>query len=143
MIEKALVSLLKADASVYALVGSRIFPVGRPLTEDLMTAKNLRPFLTYFKVSGGQVGSIQGNPGVVKLRRGAVQINAWAKAYTDAKALAAAVMIALNEQRGTYVGVEVAAVLYDFDADLEIPSEFANIALIFGVGSRYKCLWYE
>lgn len=142
MIAKACVYLLRNDVTAYGLIGNRIFPIGRPLTELVQTANVVRPFIVYAKIVDTRVGSLQGQPGTVKLHKGVMEFNAWSHAYPDSKAAMAAVVAALDEKRGTYNTVEVGAILLESMTDLEIPPELEALT-IFGVGARFKCLWYE
>ncbi len=84
-------ALLMADAAVVALVATRIYP-GR-------AAQNpVPPFAVYAVVDELPQNSLQGYTS--KLTRARVQVDAYAKAYLDAQALATAICNVLSSQTG-------------------------------------------
>src|SRR5690606_22449936 len=81
---------LLASPEVQALVGTRIFPVGgRPDKGP----KAALPAITYQRVSNRRLTSHEGSLGASQLL---VQLSCWARAWNEARAVAAAVRQALD-----------------------------------------------
>ena len=85
-IETTLYTTLTGDAGVSALVSTRVYP--NPAPEGAS-----KPLVSYFVVSGTRITTI---PGVGDATRKRVQINCHANTYSSAKAVAAAVIAALE-----------------------------------------------
>ena len=100
-IEADLYSVLAADAGVSALVSTRIYP-------NLAPESAANPLITYFMLAGTREHTL---PGANNMKRKLVQISCHADTYSGAKALAAAVDSAL--QNNGYLRNEID--LYDPD----------------------------
>lgn len=87
--------ILIADASVAALVGTRIFPKALPQNPPL-------PAITYQRISRTALADTLEGPGT--LVRPRVQIDTWAKTDAEAITVGAAVRRALNGFRGPVAG---------------------------------------
>ena len=85
-IETDLYSTLTNDATVASLVGTQVFPNDAP-----ENAAN--PLIVYAVISGSMIDTI---PGVGDARRKLVQVDCHANTYSSAKAVAAAVISALE-----------------------------------------------
>jgi len=82
---------LLADASVIALVGSRIYPVNLPQEPTY-------PAVTYLEISGDPHNSLTGPQGLHWAR---LRVHTWGETYGDAYETAQAVEVALNGQKFT------------------------------------------
>jgi hypothetical protein len=102
MIEEALRTILLADPTLYALVGTRIYPVQLPLDCTL-------PALSYFQVSE-PFNRITGTP--------RFQIDIFSNDYSQVKQIKAAVENALNGYSGTVSdhNIEIIVPLSSFDS---------------------------
>lgn len=89
MIEQGIYSLLRNDAGVAALAGTRVFPVLLPESPTL-------PALTY-QVVGGSSDQTFETSGYQRLR---VQLDCWGESYADAVTLRAAVSKAVDGYQG-------------------------------------------
>lgn len=103
--EKVVVDLLKADAGVTALVGSRIHPGRLPQNTAF-------PAISYELVSGTEVPSVNAQAGGV-LVRSRVQVNVLAKTYAETKSVHEAVRKALQFKRGDFGTVHVVSITRD------------------------------
>lgn len=101
--EIALVNVLKNDAGVAAIVGTRIYP--DPAPQDAP-----RPLISYWRVSTQR---IQSHDGAISIARPRIQVNSVGDTYLSAKTLANAVRTALDGYRGD--GVHIS--FLDNDAD--------------------------
>lgn len=90
MIEIDIFSYLRNDPTVAALVGSRIYPLLLPQDYDL-------PAITYTKISGSRINAKTGQTGLANPR---FQFSCWGKTYLEAKKVADAVRIAMNQFKG-------------------------------------------
>ena len=107
-IEEALVSYLKADGGVSALISSRLFPLSWP-QQDPQTGDSITfPTLTYMRMSGQDFHVLSSQP---NLHKATFQFQAWGIQYADAKALNEAVFTALNGFRGFMLDVPVQSIL--------------------------------
>lgn len=88
--ETDLVTALKADAGVNAIIAGRIFPMLRPQGESL-------PALVYERSSTNPVNHLQGSSGLDGV---ALRITSWAPSYKAAQQLAAAVRAAMAAATG-------------------------------------------
>lgn len=94
---QALRSYLLTQTAITNIVSTRIRPTYLPQNPTL-------PSLTYQQISGDSNQALDGRSAV---RRGRVQIDAWAKTYDEAVSLAEAVSTALDGVRVTSDGVEL------------------------------------
>jgi hypothetical protein len=85
-IETTLYATLANNATVAALVSTRIYPVPAP-------EQTAFPYLTYFNVAGSRISTL---PGVGDGVRKRIQINCNAETYAGSKALGSAVIGALE-----------------------------------------------
>ena len=85
-IETDLYSTLTGDAGVSSLVGTRVYP--NPAPEGAS-----KPLISYQLVAGTRISTIPGTGDAIRKR---IQINCHANTYSSAKAVAAAVISALE-----------------------------------------------
>ncbi len=112
-VEQMFVKELQATAGVVALVGTRIYPQAAPqgTTAD---------YVTYELVSGNPIQDHGGSGG---LHRARISFLCHAATYANAKALAEAILAALDGRRGTIQGVAVGAILSEMEADAGFDDE--------------------
>lgn len=109
MLESGLQQLLTADPDVFALVGTRVYPL---LWPDIPTF----PLVTFQLISTVADNVLSGPLSVTTCR---VQFDAWAKSYAEVKTLAVAVIAALEGYQGTLpTGTEMLNVTLDSSFDL-------------------------
>lgn len=96
-------------ASAAALVGTRVYPVLAPQNVAY-------PCLTWQRISRTEVDSLQGPSGYADVR---IQVDCWAKTYSQARALAKAVRADLNGWDND--GLPIADCRLDSDRDLFDP----------------------
>jgi len=113
VIEDALVALLRADATVSGLVGSRIYPIVAPAEATL-------PALVYQRISGPRVMTHDGPSGLAHPR---FQFRAVARHYSEAKGLVNALRSALDGYHGTTSGVTIDEIAIDNEIDAFYPSD--------------------
>jgi len=106
-VEAAIISMLLADASVAAIVGTRVYPLSRPQGSAF-------PSISLFSVDGGPEYADDGETGH-EVRR--VQVDGWAMTYTETKAIAAAVRNVLSFFFGTAFGVFFAVIILEDERD--------------------------
>lgn len=94
---------LKADATLAALVGARVYPAHPP-------QRATYPCVSHMIVSGLQVAAMTANPGLTSAR---LSITAWGKNYSDALDTAAAALAALVRQPGSGSGVTVQDIFHE------------------------------
>lgn len=111
MIEESIIGALLADMSVKAVISNRVFPVSRPQGTAL-------PAITVFRVDGAPLQADEGPVGLEPVR---MQIDCWAKTYSDAKTAARAVIAALNGFDGIMGASTVP--LIELDAERDMPRE--------------------
>jgi hypothetical protein len=92
--EAALFNYLKGYAGLAALVGTRIYPLIMPQNPTL-------PAVTYQKISGVVDYVMDGT----SIKRPRIQVDAWAKSYASARAVAEQVKAAFDRYTGTMGGV--------------------------------------
>jgi hypothetical protein len=83
--EKYLVATLKGNAQLAALVGTNIFPI-------IIPQGTAFPCISYQRISGMPANTLSGHSGLEEID---LQIDVWAKTYTEAKAIAKAVRAAM------------------------------------------------
>lgn len=105
----ALVTILKANTTVYGLVGNRIFPRRIPQGEGRETNGRIRPCVVY---GGGAVTEFENHLRGTQLD-GVCQCPVVIVASTDtaAKQVASAVRHALHGNKGTYGDVKITATI--------------------------------
>jgi hypothetical protein len=91
-IEDLLIKYLLADASVAALVGTRIYPLRLPQKVTL-------PAIVTTRISGVRIGNLHGIASAAEPR---YQVDAWAVNQAGAHALGAAIRQALEAYVGTW-----------------------------------------
>ena len=106
--ELAVYTILKNDAPVAALVGTRIFP-------SLAPQNAANPLIVYQRISADRITSLDGPSGLSWAR---VQVDCYAETYAGAKTLSAAIRVALEGYRGTVGGVRVGGISLETDRDL-------------------------
>lgn len=107
-IEAAVYSILTADSTLSALVGTRIYPNVVPQDVTL-------PAVAYQRISTSRVYSH--SPGVSQLARPRFQFTSVARSYSDVKAVANALRGALDAYGGTAASVLVFTMLSQNEFD--------------------------
>lgn len=107
-IEAAVYSILTADSTLAALVGTRVYPNVVPQDVAL-------PAVAYQRISTSRVYSH--SPGVSQLARPRFQFTSVANSYSDVKAVANAVRGALDAYGGTAASVLVFTMLSQNEFD--------------------------
>lgn len=97
-IEAAVYSILTADSTLAALVGTRVYPQVAPQDVAL-------PYVAYERISTSRVYSH--SPGVSQLARARFQFTAGSTSYSDVRAVVNAVRGALDAYSGTAAGVQI------------------------------------
>ncbi len=114
--EYALRNRLIADATVVALIGTRIYPRRLPQNPQL-------PAVTYSRVRGTSVTGHTGPSGYAAAR---LQFDSWAVTDLAARNLSGALKLRLNGFKGFVSGVTFHHVLFDSDQDLDEDVPVAN-----------------
>ena len=83
--ETVLLRMLQEDAGLSALVGSKVFPLFIP-------SGNFLPCVTFQRIGGRPANTLSGASGLEEID---LQIDAWARDYDEAKAIAKAVRAAM------------------------------------------------
>lgn len=112
-VETAIIAILKADATVLAMVSTRIFPLIRPPDTDL-------PCIVYQKIDHVQEYHLSGESRSQSQR---YQFNIYAATYPAVRELVLAVDNALNIYRGTISDAEIEHVEFLDEDDLDIISD--------------------
>ncbi len=100
-VEKALVTILKADSAVAALVVTRVFFADAPQTPPV-------PFILMTRIGTQYVHSLNSNAGLSRAR---IQLDCYAKTQKEARSVGQAVKTALDTFRGIDSDVTIQAVL--------------------------------
>jgi hypothetical protein len=87
-VEVALASYLEAHALVSPLVGSRVYP-------EVLPQRPTYPAIVYQRVTTARVRSFDGPSGLARPR---IQLDCYGSTYAQAKAVAAAVRLALDHK---------------------------------------------
>lgn len=90
-LEADLYNFLSNEASITALVSTRIFPVRVP------QAQTTKPCITYTRISGQRIRDFDGEVGIENPR---IQIDCWANTFASAFSVADAVRLKLDGKRG-------------------------------------------
>lgn len=101
--EKAIYTLLAADAGLAALIGTRIYPSRLPQNTTM-------PAVAYEYISGNDVPVIDAQAGYQVLRS-RVEVTALGKNYSDVKAVLEAVRKACLYKHGVIGGVQVVSIV--------------------------------
>jgi hypothetical protein len=131
-LEKALRSVLVADADVTALVDSRVYPEHRQQGNDL-------PAVVYQLVGTQPQNSAGGH---TSLTRATMSFDCVATTYSGAKTLAEKVRQALMDYSGTSEGVVISSCHHDGDNALIEDSQVAEDRGVSRIISDYT-IWYE
>ena len=127
LIEEALRTYLAGNSGVSAIVSGIIYPVVLPQGVQL-------PALMFQRISGVRVESLQGSSG---LAHPIFQIDCFSEqkdGYSQVKALAEVVRLALEGYRGTWSGMSIQGVLFLGDTDLyEDESEVYRVSMDFEI----------
>lgn len=107
-LEAGLHAYLTADPAVAALVVTRVTP-------SIVPQNSVFPAISYFRVTGQRVRSLDGPAGRGKPL---MQIDLWAESYAETKALADAVRRALDGYAGPMGAVQVDAVSLNNEQDV-------------------------
>lgn len=111
MVEERIIAKLLAASGVTALVSTRVYPVARPQGSTL-------PAVTLQRIDGAPLLTDEGDSGLENPR---IQLDCWGTTYASAKAVARAVIAALNAFDGTLTGVNIP--LIELEAERDMPRE--------------------
>lgn len=125
----ALLTLLRADAALSAVVADRLSWGGQP------PAQRARPCATLTLASEPEVTTLDGPSGV---RAALVQIDVWADVHDDAEAGMRAVRALLSGYRGQVDGVVFHGIFAEGARDL---SEAGGRSVIYGLSADFRVVW--
>ena len=129
--EKVIYSLLKSDAAVTALVGTRIFDGTVPLNAAM-------PVLAYNHISSVNRTMVSmADADTLMMSR--IQVTAMAKTYPEVKALLRAVDRACDKRRGVIAGVTVNSVI----GDTAGPDMRDDDATLYMQSADFKVTWID
>lgn len=128
-LEEAVYAILVEDAAVGALVGTRVYPQRIPQDVEL-------PAVAYSRISTRRAQRHGGTGEGRRLARARVQVNCEAGSYGQAKALASAVVGALDGVQTTVAGVWVQGSWAEGEGD-----EYGETDGIYGVRQDFM-IWY-
>ncbi len=132
MPERAIAAKLEADETVTGLVGDRMYVALLPQESDL-------PAIVYRRTSEEEVGSLAGSSA---LAMAAIEVNALAEEFAQARALAKAIRDALRYASGELGGVVVQTIVPapdDADELLPLPGAEEGVHRIV----KNYVVWYE
>ena len=124
-IAEYLPAALNTDATLAALVGTRIYPLKRPQNCAL-------PAITYQRISAPRVTSHSGDSGLLNPR---YQFNCWSESYLEARSMAERLEKLFNGKSGMFPGAQASFVDNDLDdSDAEVGEFRAIVDVIFWWG---------
>ncbi len=127
-IEALIQTILTGDATVAALVGTRISP-------NIIRQGTAMPAVTYQQISGQRDHTLDGASGFVE---GRFQVNCWAKTYAETRELADAVRDALDD----YSTGTIQAIHLEDEGD--IPTLMGGVDKIRRYGKRLDfTVWFD
>lgn len=129
-IEEALRAVVVADATVAALVGTRVYPMGATQLTNLDQV-----MVGYAKIAGGPVYDHAGENGIGE---GRWMFQAQAPTYAQARTLANAVKHALSAYQGTSSGIPIRMVHCVSDEDVTDPEVQQQVVAV-----DFRVLYYE
>jgi Protein of unknown function (DUF3168) len=103
-----LTTYLKADATIAAAVGPRVFP-------NIVPQGSAFPAISYNQVSGVRLYDVNNGPTGRAMPR--ITINSWATRYLEVRQLADAVRLRLNGFRGVMGSTRVGRITLDNEFD--------------------------
>lgn len=110
MIHEAIRSIMVADATIAAIVGTKVFAHAAPNNSVVKL-----PYIIYSTISENpHTHSTSTGSGSMESR---IQVDCWSTDYSEVKTLAQAVRVALTGASGTYNNTNVQAVLTDGSRD--------------------------
>jgi hypothetical protein len=109
MIEDGLETYLKAQPTVSAIVGTRVYPIRKPKVKS-----KLNPYIVYRREDTDRVFSLTGFSG---LTEATIQIGCWADTYGAAKRLADAVRLVVDGYAGLMGAYTVQMAKIDHEND--------------------------
>lgn len=116
MFETSLVSYLRANAAVAAMVGERVYPLMIP--QHVYQEATKQPCLVYQRISTGRQPLFCATDDTI---RTIYQVSCYAKTYMAAKLLGDAVRDALMDFTGIMDGTDVKKILSSSEQDLDDP----------------------
>lgn len=134
MPEAAVYKLMTDDATVAALVGTRIYPAIAPQS-------TVTPYIVYQRIATQHLHTMDGIAGLAETT---IQIDCYASTYGAVKALADAVRLALDGYTGTPVGdgTVIGGILLDNTND-NPESPQTGLETILQRVSMDFTIWYE
>ena len=126
--ELLIYGLLTANASVSAIVGTKVFPGLAPMGTAL-------PIVIYQRTSTDRVHSITGPVGVPVVT---IQVTSWGTSYENGKELSRAIRLALDGYSGTSGGVTVQRVTLTSDSDVFQMPQDEQMVPYYGVSQNYE-----
>lgn len=132
MVEQGLKSRLGSDASLTAMVGTRIFPQVAPQSSPF-------PRITYQRISSGRRKTLDGIEGLVAA---SIQIDCWSKDYREAKNVANRVRVLVDGFKGSWAGFVIGLAQLEGEQEIYEPPANADEAGIHRVSLDLTC-WFE
>lgn len=134
-IEPALVGMMKADGSVSAIVGTKIFPNIVPHSASM-------PSITYQLIDSGYEYALDSTPShKINLVTCRYQVNCWAATYKAARQLADKVRALFDGYAGTVGGVPIRKIQIADESDISEPEELESLKRF---GKRIDLMvWYH
>ncbi len=134
MIRNSIRQYLLSKAAVTAIIGSRLYPVVLPQSQDV-------PAITFSRVSGGHSHNLDRATGSAIP---AFEFDCWAATYAQAETLAEVVRgVMQGFGPGTMGDTEVKACILDDEADAYEPPEDASDKGVFRITLRYRIRYTE
>lgn len=130
--EKAIKSILVADATVLALVSTRVYPNWVPQGASM-------PAISFNQVSGIRDYSMDGADGMAQTL---YQIDCWATTYSETRDLADAVRGALSAYSGTIAGVTIDVAFLQDENDVPEYSKQSDVAKRYGKSLDFT-IWFR
>lgn len=116
-VETALYSIMSGDATLSALVSTRIYPEGE-VPQDCA-----QPYVTFRRISGMREHAMSADPGLVEAR---FEVSAWDDDYAGKVAVATAIRGALQDFSGTQDTVAIERIFCEGDHDVYDIDTLAN-----------------
>jgi hypothetical protein len=134
MIEQAIVSLLKANATVASLVGPRIHPNRAPQSWN-------RPYIVYRTEDAHHVMALDGPAGIAEVSMSVISYCQGKTQYGDAKRLTEAIR-SLHGFKGMAAGFRILGIFLHNDNDEYVAPQSADEYGVQGCLSDFK-IWFN
>lgn len=132
MIEPAIYNLLKDNTAVAAIVSTRIYP-------DYVPQNALIPAITYQQLSGTRDHTLTDSVDMVP---SSWQLNCWEENMPDARSLANAVRVALDNYSGTKSSTVIQCIHLDDEGDILERKPGSDVITRFGKRLDFR-IWFN